>query len=396
MNEQLMVALRPWTYSEIGVLWSGLLSLIAACLVLHGLGRVRLAHGLMSVAGLVVTGRFLFQLATHYSMCPGCSLWFDICPNPSTWAFLYDYFVSSAILAVIAFQELRRFGDDRAWLWALGAVVFPVVMAPLVFLRIHTLEATTSPRPRGSIWPLYAVLVVVAAPFIMPALPFDHFGALGGEFFWDSTSNQANTYSGYSVMLLFGQIFLFTLPRTRHVALQVAGLFLAFNCLAAYLALFFVFYDQRYAGAVWSRGTGWKTGLVHVGALLAGNAIAAGFGVTLRYTEFVIKAPLQVCHEGLVTRDKYLPICATDLETLLPTREAGAGGNGWARRLPDETREAIDLAREAIAADEASRRDLVLVLARHHGARIPSCEEAASANYAVVNECPVTTGTASP
>lgn len=395
MPDQLIVALRPWTYSEIGVLWGGLLALIAACLWLQAIHRPRLAYALMSGAGLVVTGRFGYALLTHYASCPGCSFWFDVCPNPSTWAFLYDYLCCCALLGLMAWQESRRFGSRNAWIWAVAAASFPIVVAPLVFHRVSGWESdrTTLPRPRLS-W-IYAAIGVLAAPFVMPALPFDHFGSLGGEFFWDSTSNAANTYSADAVMLLFGQVFLFTLPRTKGLGWQVAGLFLAFNNLAAYIAVFLFFFDRRT-----ERHLAWggRAAAAQIAAVFLGNAVAAGFGVTLRYTEFVIKPPLQACREGEATRDAQLPLCASDLADLLPRRERDRSRNLWAAALPAETKEAISLAHRAMVADEATRRDLVSVLATHHGARIPSCEEAGSANYAVVNECPavVTTGTAPP
>lgn len=393
--DQLAIALRPWTYDEIAVLWSGLLLFAAATLVLHGRGHARAAHLTAAAAGAVVTARLWIELATHYATCPGCSFWFDLCPNPASWAFLYDYLVCCVVLGTIAARELGRYGE-RAAPWIAAACVSPVVAAPLLFARLHDLEATGTPRPQAPrAWP-YAALAVLAAPFVMPALPFDHFGALGAEFFWDSTSNPVNAYVGDSVMLLFAQVFLFTLPRTRSWLWQVAGLFLAFNCLASYIALWFLVYDR--AGGRVPVDLGVRRSLAHVAALLTGNLVAAGFGVTLRVTAFVIKAPAQACAEGLATRDRELPACLADLEARLPAREAGAAtGGGWAQRLPDETRAAIAVARDAIAAPEAERRQLVTRLARLHGAKTPSCEEAASANYAVVYECAaVTTGTTSP
>jgi hypothetical protein len=172
--------------------------------------------------------------------------------------------------------------------------------------------------------------------------------------------------------------------------MRVGSLFLAFNCLAAYIALYFVWHDGRLASAPRKHGFALGQSMSQIGAVLLGNALAALFGVTLRFTHFVIKAPETVCHEGEVTRARALPACLADLEGALPDREKAAaapGANAWARALPDETRACIALAREAIAGDEAKKRDLVKRLGLHHGSDLRSCQEAASANYAVICEC---------
>jgi hypothetical protein len=110
--------------------------------------------------------------------------------------------------------------------------------------------------------------------------------------------------------------------------------------------------------------------------------------VTLRYTEVIIKPPGQVCREGLATRDRTLPSCLTDLEGALPVREAAAReGGALAQALPEETRACADLARRALASAEGPRRELTRQLGQHHGSDLVSCQEAASANYAVLNEC---------
>jgi hypothetical protein len=99
-----------------------------------------------------------------------------------------------------------------------------------------------------------------------------------------------------------------------------------------------------------------------------------------------------VCREGELTRARVLPRCLADLEAALPARQHAAeaeGANAWARALPAETRECIALARAAIEGDERARQESTRRLGRHHGSDLPSCQEAASANYAVLNECPV-------
>lgn len=397
MNDRLILALRPWTYSDVGILWAALLGLMITCVVLQATGRARPAHQLMAIAGALVTGTLAWQLASHYAPCDACSVASDVSPNPSSQAFFYDYVMCAVVMGVFAAQESRRYGLARAAPWTLSMFVAPLVAAPLFFLRLHELETggASPTRPVRSLRWVYAALVVLSAPFIMPALPYDHFGALGGEFYWDGTSNQVNTYVARAVLLLFGQVFLFTLPRTRGFWWWVASLFLAFNCLAAYIALFLVFYDGRFAAAEAPRRE-FRPGLAlgQIVAILAGNAIAALFGVTLRYTHFVIKAPEQVCREGEVTRARVLPICLADLEAALPAREraaSAAGANAWARALPGETRACIALARAAIDGDERARQESTRALGRHHGSDLPSCQEAASANYAVLNECPVLT-----
>lgn len=395
MNERLILALRPWTYSDVGILWGALLGLMAVCVVLQATGRARPAHQLMAAAGALVTGVLGWNLLSHYARCAACPIAFDVSPNPSSWAFLYDYILCAVVLGVFAAQETRRYALAHPVRWTLSMLAAPLVAAPLFFLRLHQLETGgASPARRGpSLRWVYAALVVLSAPFVMPALPFDHFGALGGEFFWDGTSNQVNTYVARAVLLLFGQVFLFTLPRTRGFWWWVASLFLAFNCLAAYIALFLIFYDGRFAEAETPRRE-FRPGLAlaQIGAILAGNAIAALFGVTLRYTHFVIKAPEQVCREGEATRARVLPRCLADLEAALPSRQRAAeapGANALARALPGETRECIALARAAIDGDERAKQESTRLLGRHHGSDLPSCQEAASANYAVLNECPV-------
>jgi hypothetical protein len=401
MRERLVLALRPWTYSDIGVLWFGLLALMAICIALQARGRMRSAHLAMAGVGLVLTGKLAVNLAWHYGRCTACSASFDVSPNASSWAFLYDYICCAIILAIFAVRESGRFALPRRARarWAAGMLVAPTVAAPLFFAELHALEsAEKAPESSSRSWrPLYLVLVVVSAPFVMPALPVDHFGDLGGEFFWDGTSNQINSYVGLSVLLLFGQIFLFTLPRTRGFWLEVGGLFLAFNCLAAYFALWAASYDRRFTTedrtrwhAFALRGAGGM-----IGAVLLGNAVAALFGVTLRTTHFVIKSPETVCAEGLATRTRSLPVCLGDLERAASARDAKAslpGANEFSRKLPEETGACIDLARSAMdaagAGDEKQARELTRRLGTHHGSGIPSCQEAASANYAVLNECP--------
>jgi hypothetical protein len=393
MRERLELALRPWDYSEIAWLWAALLALMAASIALQAYGSARRAHQLLAAAGAVVTGIFGWHLVSHYARCAACSLVFDISPNAASWAFFYDYAACCVVLAIFAFQELCRFGEDRPILWSFGVLAAPLVASPLLFARLHDLEAAgAEPAARvPSLRWVYAALVVLSAPFVMPALPVDHFGDLGGEFFWDGTSNQANTYVAYTVLLLFGQVFLYTLPRTKGFWPRVGSLFLAFNCLAAYIALYFVFYDGRFAGPRRRMPFVPRQVFSQVGAVILGNAIAALFGVTLRFTHFVIKAPETVCHEGEVTRARALPACVADLEAALPSRFEAAsapGANAWARALPEETRASIALGKEALAADEVRARDLVKKLGLHHGADLRSCQEAASANYAVLCECP--------
>ena len=393
MRERLQLALRPWDYSDIAWLWAALLALMALGIALQSVGRARNAHRLMAIAGSLVTGRFAYQLVTHYARCAACSLAFDVSPNAASWAFFYDYLVCCLVLALFAFQEMRRFGQPRPAAWAIAVVAAPLVATPLLFDRLHAIEAADE-KPSGSVPSLrfaYAALVVVAAPFVMPALPVDHFGDLGGEFYWDGTSNQANAYVAYAVLLLFGQVFLYTLPRTRGFWMRVASLFLAFNCLAAYIALYLVWHDGRLDGPRRRHAFVLRQGVSQIGAVLLGNALAAIFGVTLRFTHFVIKAPETVCHEGEVTRARALPACVVDLEAALPARSEAArapGANAWARALADETQASIELARDALASDEARTRALVSELGRHHGSDLRSCQEAASANYAVVCECP--------
>jgi hypothetical protein len=391
LNDRLVLALRPWTYSEIGALWSGLLGLMIVCVLLQAFGHARRGHQLMAAAGAVITGRFLFHLVTHYLRCAACSVVFDVSPNASSWSVFYDYAVCCLVLGVFAWREANRFAIARPAAWTAAIAVVPLVAGPLFFAQLHERETSgatptdTTPRYRK----LYFALVVVAAPFVMPALPRDHFGDLGGEFFWDGTSTQANTYMMDAVLLMFGQIFLFTLPRTRGLLWQTAGLFLAFNCLAAYLALFLAYYELRFVQAPrFQFALGGSP--TQIGAILAGNLIAAGFGVTLRYTTFVIKSPERVCQEGQATREQALPRCLTDLEAALPVREAAAhldGANALALALPEETRACVELAKRALAATEGGRRDLTQQLGQHHGSDLVSCQEAASANYAVLNEC---------
>ncbi len=396
MNDRLILALRPWTYSDVGVMFAVLLGLMFLSVVLQGRGRARTAHRVMAAAGALVTAQLGWHLVSHYARCDACPVAFDVCPNPSSWAFLYDYLACQVVLSLFAFQESRRYGLAHPVRWALAVFAAPLVGTPLFFARLHDLEeggATPTASVPSLRW-AFAALVVLSAPFVMPALPFDHFGALGGEFYWDGTSNALNTYVAYSVLLLFGQVFVFTLPRTRGVAWQVASLFLAFNCLAAYIALFFVFYDQRFTADTSTprhrfapRG---EIGII--GAIVLGNLAAMIFGVTLRYTHFVVKSPEQVCHEGLVTTRRALAACVTDLEAALPARQQAAvasGANSYARALPGETQACLTLARGAIAGDERERRELTRRLAIHHGSDLPSCQEAASANYAVLNECPI-------
>lgn len=394
MNERFVNAIRPWTYSDVGVMFAVLLGLMFLGIALQSRGKARAAHQIMAAAGALVTGTLGWHLASHYARCAACSPLFDLCPNPSSWAFLWDYITCAVTLAVFAFQESRRYGLARPAAWALAVLAAPLVATPLFFVRLHELEEGGA-KPVASVpslrW-VYAAMVVLSAPFVMPALPFDHFGALGGEFYWDGTSNQINTYVGYSVLLLFGQGFLFTLPRTRGLGWRVASLFLAFNCLAAYLALFLYFYDQRFAEPESPRMRfAPREAGGHVAAILLGNLAAMLFGVTLRYTHFVIKSPEQVCREGEVTTARALQACVSDLEGVLPARERAAaapGANAYARALPGETRACLSLAREALAGDEAVRREATRRLASHHGSDLPSCQEAASANYAVLNECP--------
>lgn len=399
MGDRLTLALRPWTYSEIGVLWAALLGLMALCIALQSYGRARLAHGLMAAAGAGLTGRLAWHLASHYARCAACGVAFDLVPNASSWAFFYDYLCVVAILAMFAWQESRRFALPAPARTVAAMVVAPLVTGPLFFAKLHDLEAQEAP-PAASppSWRRpYVAMAVLAAPFVMPALPFDHFGALGGEFFWDGTSNRLNSYIGLSVLLLFGQVFLFTLPRTRGFAWQVASLFLAFNNLAAYLALFAARFDSRHEVSparpplrFASRGAG-----AMIAAVLAGNAVAALFGVALRYTHFIIKAPETVCAEGRVTRARALPLCVTALEGVSAAREARArapGANALDRALPGETAVALSYARQAvIALGEGDTREagvLTRRLGEQHGSDLPVCQEAASANYAVLNECP--------
>jgi hypothetical protein len=394
MRERLELALRPWDYSDIAWLWGALLALMALTIALSSYGRARLAHLVMAAAGAAVTLRFAFQLATHYARCAACSLVFDVSPNAASWAFFYDYLMCAVVLALFAFQESRRFGRARPALRALTVLIAPLVAAPLIFADVHAAEEAGA-KPSAEVprlrW-VYAALTVLSAPFVMPALPRDHFGDLGGEFYWDGTSNQANSYVAYAVLLLFGQVFLYALPRTRGFWMRVASLFLAFNCLAAYIALFFVFHDDRLAPPARRHAFAPRMAGSHIGAVLLGNFLAALFGVTLRFTHFVIKAPETVCHEGEVTRARELPRCLADLEAALPERERAAaapGAGSLARALPEETRRCIALAKEALAADEGRAREIVARLGRHHGSDLPSCQEAASANYAVLNECPI-------
>lgn len=396
MNERLVLALRPWTYSDVGILWGALLGLMGLCVVLQAAGRARTAHRLMAAAGALVTGVLGWHLVAHYARCAACSLAFDASPNPSSQAFLYDYVMCAVVLGVFAAQEARRYALAHPVRWTVAMLAAPLVAAPLFFLRLHELETggAEPSRPVRSLRRVYAALVVLSAPFVMPALPYDHFGALGGEFYWDGTSNQVNTYVARAVLLLFGQVFLFTLPRTRGFWWWVASLFLAFNCLAAYIALFLVFYDGRFAAPAEAPRREFRPGLAlaQVGAILAGNAIAALFGVTLRYTHFVIKAPERVCREGEVTRARAVRTCLDELAASLPARQLAAaapGANAYARALPGETRACIALARAAVDGDERARQESTLALGRHHGSDLPSCQEAASANYAVLNECPV-------
>lgn len=395
MNDRLILALRPWTYSDVGVMFAVLLGLMFLGVVLQGRGRARTAHRVMAAAGALVTGTLVWHLASHYARCAACSPLFDLCPNPSSWAFLWDYIMCAVVLGVFAFQESRRYGLAHPGRWALAVLAAPLVGTPLFFARLHDLEEGGAAPTTGvpSLRWVYAALVVLSAPFVMPALPLDHFGALGGEFYWDGTSNQINTYVAYSVLLLFGQVFLFTLPRTRGVAWRVASLFLAFNCLAAYIALFFVFHDQRFRnGGVARHRFAPRQELAIIGAIALGNVVAMLFGVTLRYTHFVVKSPEQVCREGEVTTGRALRTCVADLEAALPARERAAsvaGANAYALALPGETRACLALARGALSGDERARRELTRRLAVHHGSDLPSCQEAASANYAVLNECPI-------
>src|SRR5262249_6453314 len=160
-----------------------------------------------AVAGAAVTGQFAFHLVTHYARCAACSLPFDLCPNAASFAFLYDYVACCVVLAVFTFQEMRRFAPPRAAAWTLFVAVAPLVAPPLVVSWLPEVEADEkAPGAAPSLRWVYAALVVLSAPFVMPALPLDHFGDLGGEFYWDGTSNQANTYVAYAVLLLFGQI----------------------------------------------------------------------------------------------------------------------------------------------------------------------------------------------
>jgi hypothetical protein len=392
MRERWQLALRPWDYSDIAWLWAALLALMIVAIVLSSLGRAARAHQLMAAAGAAVTSLFAFQLVTHYARCAACSLFFDVSPNAASWAFFYDYLVCAVILGCFAFQEMRRFAEPRPAAWALAVMVAPLVATPLLFARLHAIEAAGK-APAANVpslrW-VYAALVVIAAPFVMPALPVDHFGDLGGEFYWDGTSNQANSYVAYAVLLLFGQVFLYTLPRTKGFWWRVGSLFLAFNCLAAYLALYLVWHDGRLAGGARRHGFAPGQAFSQIGAVLLGNALAAIFGVTLRFTHFVIKAPETVCREGEITRARALPVCLDDLTAALPAREQAAaapGAGALARALPEETRAIIALAKEAIGGDEGRRRELVKRLGRHHGSDLRSCQEAASANYAVMCEC---------
>jgi hypothetical protein len=364
MRERLQLALRPWDYSDIAWLWAALLALMIVAIVLSSVGRAVRAHQLMAAAGAAVTSLFAFQLVTHYARCAACSLFFDMSPNAASWAFFYDYLVCGVILACFAFQEMRRFAEKRPALWALAVLVVPLVATPLLFARLHAIEAAEK-APTAAVpslrW-VYAALVVIAAPFVMPALPVDHFGDLGGEFYWDGTSNQANSYVAYAVLLSFGQVFLYTLPRTKGFWWRVGSLFLAFNCLAAYLALYLVWHDGRLAGAARRLGFAPGQAFSQIGAVLLGNALAAIFGVTLRFTHFVIKAPETVCREGEITRARALPACLADLTAALPAREQAAaapGAGALARALPEETRAVMALAKEALAGDEAQRRELV-------------------------------------
>src|SRR3954468_11496488 len=102
MRERLILALRPWTYSDIGVLWFGLLALMAICVALQARGRTRIAHQLMAAVGALLTGKLALNLAWHYARCHACSVLFDVSPNPSSWAFLYDYICCGVILALFA------------------------------------------------------------------------------------------------------------------------------------------------------------------------------------------------------------------------------------------------------------------------------------------------------
>lgn len=400
MSDRLTLALRPWTYSEIGVLWAALLVLMTVCIALQSRGRARAAHGLMAAAGAALTGRLAWHLLGHYARCAVCPVAYDLVPNASSWAFFYDYLCCCALLAMFAWQESRRFGLAAPHRTVAAMLAVPLVAGPLFFARLHEIEDRGAPMPSPTpSWRVpFLVMAIVSAPFVMPALPLDHFGALGGEFFWDGTSNRLNSYVGLSVLLLFGQVFLFTLPRTRGFAWKVASLFLAFNCLAAYFAVFAARFDGRHAADVRDRGTfrfAPRGAGAMIAAVFAGNAVAALFGVALRYSHFVIKAPETVCAEGRVTRARALPVCIRALEAATPAREALArapGANALARDLPAETALALSYARQALASLEQgdARRAGVLTrrLGEQHGSDLPSCQEASSANFAVLNECP--------
>lgn len=387
MREWFIAALTPWTSSELGYVAVGLLGLMGACLALHARGHVRAAHGVMAMVGAVLTGKLVFDLVSHYARCRVCSVAFDVSPNAASWAFLDDYLACAALLALFAVKEGGRFAlSTRARaLWAAGMLVAPTVAAPLFFSELHAREQrgdAGTPVPARSWRWVYLAFLILSPPFVWPSLRVDHFGALGGELYVDATTNQLNAYVARAILLLYWPVFLFTLPRTRGFWLKVAGLWLGFTWVAAYLALWASFYDGRFTKPERTRRHAFTPGGAWgmAAATLLANAIAFVFVAGLRSTPGLIKAPATVCAEGLATRSRELPVCVDDL-----TRAATMHDS-------EETRACLELARSAIAAadagDEKLARELTRRLGGHHGSDLRSCQTASSANIAVLNECP--------
>jgi hypothetical protein len=116
---------------------------------------------------------------------------------------------------------------------------------------------------------------------------------------------------------------------------------------------------------------------------------------SLRATHVFIKSADTVCAEGLATRSRELPVCLDDLSRAATTYDAEAaqaGSSSVTRTLAEETRACLGLARSAIGAvaagDEKNARELTRRLGAHHGSDLRACQTAASANYAVLGECP--------